>query len=93
MSKSLKSRIGYSRTGRPLELNYEIREETIESDLSVFTVEEKIEILCILEFILYKRFTLDESDFQDSKLVNTVFEYLNEKRLDPEFANQLEAMR
>lgn len=91
MTKPTNTRIGTNSKGTALELTLLSKVEETEASLSHFSPKEKVEILCILEYILYKRINT-ENDYFDDKTINFVFNYLDSKRIEDQFAKELDAM-
>jgi hypothetical protein len=87
-----KTRIGRSRNGKPLELPLSMVVHEIFTALESFTVDEQIDILCTLEYLLFKRVEVEADDFFDQDLLEEVFYILNAKREADGFQDQLEKL-
>ena len=79
MTKRIMTRIGRTTLGRPLELDILMEKSGVEYVLSRYNLDEQIDMLCVLEYILYDRLLSDAPPKIDEVCLNMTFEYLNEK--------------
>lgn len=92
MTKAIITRLGKSRKGRPLELNMLMQKSDAEAHLAKYDVDEQVDMLCVLEYILYTRFVADADRALDEDCMEIMFEFLDKKRQDVTFADYLDKL-
>lgn len=90
MSKKIMSRIGRSVSGRPLELDINMKVFDVAHTIAHYTLDEKIDLLCVVEFTIHKRILNDAPLTMDEECLGIMFDYLDRKRMEKVFSDRLD---
>ena len=92
MVKMIKTRIGRSTAGRPLELDIDMQKIHVDAALESYTLDEQIDMLCVLEFTIRKRLVADLPSSLDEECLEVTFEYLDNRRQEKAFLDRLDQL-
>ena len=74
LSKTIHARIGTCRSGNPFDILYEMQRASVGAYISIFEVQDRVDIFCMCEAIIVR---IEKSDrpYPDEESVRSLFRY------------------